>query len=148
MVAGVHRVFLDYVYPYSASKDAAQYIKNSEYSQLPLFGTRDVELSSVSGYLGRSIYYPEVKRNGTYTQWNDRNDLLMRENSLTYIQEYMQDSDIDHSLVVLSRKSRLTDQYNSGQFVSTGAVSIRLVEKFLRSYNVPEGYYLYEAKMN
>ena len=148
MVAGVHRVFLDYVYPYSASKDAAQYIKNSEYSQLPLFGTRDVELSSISGYLGRSIYYPEVKRNGTYTQWNDRNDSLMRENSLTYIQEYMQDSNIDHSLVVLSRKSRLTDQYNSGQFVSTGAVSIRLVDKFLRSYNAPERYYLYEAKMN
>ena len=60
--AGIHRVSLDVVYPYSASKEVAKFIRNSEYSNWPLFGTRDVEVASVSGYLGTSIYYPELER--------------------------------------------------------------------------------------
>ena len=66
--AGMHRVFLDIVYPYSASKEVAAFIRNSEYANWPLFGSRDVELASVSGYLGKSIYYPEINRLGTFTE--------------------------------------------------------------------------------
>ena len=55
-VVGIYRVSLDLVYPYSASKEVAEFIRNSKYSNWPLFGTRDVEVAPVSGYLGSSIY--------------------------------------------------------------------------------------------
>ena len=44
--AGIHRVFLDILYPYSASKEVASFVRNSEYANWPLFGSRDVELAS------------------------------------------------------------------------------------------------------
>ena len=71
-VAGIHRVSLDLVYPYSASKEVANFIRNSKYSDWPLFGTRDVEVTSVSGYLGSSIYYPELKSCLLYTSPSPR----------------------------------------------------------------------------
>ena len=95
----------DIVYPYSASKEVATFIRNSEYADWPLFGTRDVELTSVSGYLGKSIYYPEIARPGTFTEWINRDSSLKREDSLVYIQEYMDSHQDVASILALSNGS-------------------------------------------
>ncbi len=147
--AGIHRVFLDMVYPYSASKEVATFIRNSEYVNWPLFGTRDVELSSISGYLEKGIYYPEIERLGTFTEWINRSQTLSRENSLMYIEDYMdKHKDIDSVLAILSRKSRLRFDFRSGDLLQREGISISLVKEFLRSYNKPERYYLYEVRRN
>ena len=144
--AGIHRVFLDIVYPYSASKEVAAFIRNSEYSDWPLFGSRDVELASVSGYLGKSIYYPEINRLGTFTEWINRNSSLSRENSLDYIQEYMDSHpNINSLLVILSNSSNLKHDFGLGDLKISDDISIEFVKSFLRSYNKPERYYIYKV---
>ena len=113
-VAGIHRVSLDLVYPYSAGKEVAEFIRNSKYTDWPLFGTRDVEVASVSGYLGNSIYYPELKKRGTYTEWINRDPNLRREDSLPHIVDYMnKHKDADAILVILSKKFEILE---FGQF--------------------------------
>ena len=145
--AGMHRVFLDIVYPYSASKEVAAFIRNSEYANWPLFGSRDVELASVSGYLGKSIYYPEINRLGTFTEWNNRYSSLSRQNSLVYIQEYMHShQDVDSLLVILSNSSNLKHDFRKGDLELSDDMSIKFVKSFLRSYNKPERYYVYKVR--
>ena len=103
-VAGIHRVSLDLVYPYSASKEVAEFIRNSEYSKWPLFGTRDVEVASISGYLASPIYYPELKKEGTFTEWINRDSNLRREDSLMHIKDYMKKhKNVDSVLVILQK---------------------------------------------
>ena len=145
-LAGIHRVFLDIVYPYSASKEVAVFIKNSEYANLPLFGSRDVELASVSGYLGKPIYYPEIKRLGTFTEWTNRDSSLSREKSLVYIQEYMNSHlNVDSLLVILSNSSNLKHNFAKDDLRLSDDISIEFVKSFLRSYNKPERYYIYKV---
>ena len=144
--AGIHRVSLDIVYPYSASKEVAAFIRNSEYADWPLFGSRDVELASVSGYLGKSIYYPEINRLGTFTEWINRNSSLSREKSLDYIQEYMDSHpNINSLLVILSNSSNLKHDFGRGDLKISDDISIEFVKSFLRSYNKPERYYIYKV---
>ena len=145
-LAGIHRVSLDIVYPYSASKEVATFIRNSEYANWPLFGSRDVELASVSGYLEKSIYYPEINRLGTFTQWTNRDSSLSRENSLIYIQEYMDSHhNVDSLLAILSNGSKLKHDFEQGDLNLSDGTSIEFVKSFLRSYNKPERYYIYKV---
>ena len=145
--AGIHRVLPDIVYPYSASKEVAAFIRDSEYANWPLFGSRDVELASVSGYLGKSIYYPEINRLGTFTEWVNRNSSLSRENSLDYIQEYMvSHQNINSLLVILSNGSKINHDFGKGDLDLSDDTSIEFVKSFLRSYNKPERYYIYKVR--
>ena len=145
--AGIHRVSLDIVYPYSASKEVAEFIRNSEYSNWPLFGTRDVEVASVSGYLGTSIYYPELGKRGTYAEWRNRNSSLRREDSIIHIENYMEKhKNVDSMLAILSNNSKLKDDFDSGDLKLPNGIRISFVKHFLRSYNRPERYYLYEVR--
>ena len=149
MIAGVHRVFLDYFYPYSASKEVAEFVRNSEYSDWPLFGTRDVELAPVSGYLGTSIYYPELEKRGTYAEWKNRNSNLRREDTIIHIENYMQkNKDINAMLAIISNNSKINHDFDSGDLKLPDGINIRFVNHFLRSYNKPERYYLYEVRRN
>ena len=145
-LAGIHRVSLDIVYPYSASKEVATFIRNSEYANWPLFGSRDVELASVSGYLEKSIYYPEINRLGTFTEWNNRDSSLSRENSLVYIQKYMYSHpNVNSLLAILSNGSNLKHDFEQGDLDLSDGTSIGFVKSFLRSYNKPERYYIYKV---
>ena len=148
-LAGIHRVFLDVIYPYSASKEVAEFVRNSEYSNWPLFGTRDVELASVSGYLGSSIYYPELEKRGTYAEWKNRNPNLRREDTIIHIENYMQKyKDIDAMLAIVSNNSKINHDFDSGDLNLPDGINISFVNHFLRSYNKPERYYLYEVRRN
>ena len=145
--AGIHRVSLDAVYPYSASKEVAKFIRNSEYSNWPLFGTRDVEVASVSGYLGTSIYYPELEKRGTYAEWSNRNSSLRREDSIIYIENYMEKhKNVDSMLAIISNNSKLNYDFDSGDLELSSGITISFVNHFLRSYNRPERYFLYEVR--
>ena len=65
MVAGIHMVFNDFRLPYSSGKETAQYIQTKGWQDSPIFATRDVEVATVSGYLDREFYVPELKGFGS-----------------------------------------------------------------------------------
>ena len=84
---------------------------------------------------------------GTFTEWNNRDSSLSRENSLLYIQEYMDShQDINSLLVILSNSSNLSHDFGEGNLDISNDMSIEFVKSFLRSYNKPERYYIYKVR--
>ena len=55
---------------FSQSRNAAAWIERSGLAGMQLIGSRDAQVSSVAGYLGRPIYYLECECKGTFVVWN------------------------------------------------------------------------------
>ena len=58
------------LYTFSQSRNAAAWIEGNGLARMPLVGSRDAQVSSVAGYLGRPVYYLECECNGTFIVWN------------------------------------------------------------------------------
>jgi len=143
--AGIHRTAYDFYTPYSASKATASYIEKKGWSEATIFGTRDVEVSTVAGYLDKDFYYPEIQGYGSYAQWNKRNS-LSREDTLEQLELlFAKDEDLDKVLLVLSKGSSIK-ALQPGQELLTGSLKITADEKFERSWTYPEKFYLYWAQ--
>jgi len=63
--------------PFSRSRDAAAWIRQSNLADAFLIGSRDAQVSSVSGYLGRPIYYLECECRGTFVVWNTKRNSMI-----------------------------------------------------------------------
>ncbi len=70
LVAGLWAASLDLLYPFSASKNAARFIKQPQWDRLPILGDADDAASAVTGYLGRPLYHPASRRWGSWVVWN------------------------------------------------------------------------------
>ncbi len=146
MIAGVHRTIYDFYVPYSAGEETAAYITSKGWSDSPLFGTRDVELTTVSGYLDRDIYYPELKRKGSYTQWKNRVS-LERKDTFKHIKIFFENQPrVKRVLLILSRGSAFRSM-ESGDVLIKDGIRIIADKKFEHSWVKPERYYLYWAEI-
>lgn len=67
LAGGVYGFGMDLLVPYSASRAAAAYIKGTELQDAFAVASRDAQMASLSGYAGRSFYYPERQAIGSYT---------------------------------------------------------------------------------
>jgi len=56
--------------PFSQSRNASRWLVENKLSDAFLIGSRDAQVSSVAGYLGRPVYYLECQCNGTFIIWN------------------------------------------------------------------------------
>ena len=70
LVAGASACIRDVLYPFSGSKDAAQFIRDRNMDNMLIVGDRDASAASVSAYLDRQIYYPSIGRLGSFVVWN------------------------------------------------------------------------------
>ena len=69
--------------------------------------------------------------------------------TLIHIKDYMKrHKNVDKALVILSNKSDLGAEFQSGDSQLSEGFEINFIKHFLRSYNKPERYYLYEVRRN
>ena len=142
MVVGIHMVLNDFLMPYSSGKETAQYIQTKGWQDFPIFATRDVEVASVSGYLDREFYFPELKGYGSYAQWSkritiDRTKTL--EEVLVYLERFPK---VNKLLLILSNRSSLKN-LEPGESISFNKFSVLADSKFENSYKDSERFYLY-----
>jgi hypothetical protein len=80
VVAGVYAWTILYGAPFSGSKAAADFIRQHGYANLPIVGSKEANVSPVTAYLNRPIYYPDSARYGTYHRESDiRPELTIQE---------------------------------------------------------------------
>ena len=68
VVAGVYVWIIHFQPPFSGSKQAADFIRRNGYANLLIVGSPEANVSPVTAYLNRPIYYPDSARFGTFTR--------------------------------------------------------------------------------
>jgi hypothetical protein len=58
--------------PFSQAKATADFLRSKHMDRMFIVGDPDFAVSSIAGYLGRDIYYPEGDRMGSYVIWDRR----------------------------------------------------------------------------
>jgi hypothetical protein len=69
-VAGLYAAGMDILYPFSRAKETATFINKHGFRDLPIVGEMDYIMTSVSGYLGRKVYFVRGERIGSYVKWD------------------------------------------------------------------------------
>lgn len=82
-LAGLFAAGADLLLPFSASRDVARFIRGRWPDGVVIVGHTDVAASSVTGYLGRPLYYPAMRAFGTFVVYAPRESVssadLLRE---------------------------------------------------------------------
>ena len=142
MVVGVHMVLNDFLLPYSSGKETAQYIQSKGWQDYPIFATRDVEVATVSGYLDREFYFPELNGPGSYAQWANRVS-LERTETLAEVQVYLDKfPQLNKFLLLLSKGSSIKN-LEPGESLYFDQFTVIADSKFENSYHPSERFYLY-----
>jgi len=123
-------VFYDWKYPFSASKETAEFIKANKMDEMLLVGDIDWAVSSVAGYLDKEIYYPMSDSFGTFVVWNNARS---REKAKGFIDKALalRRSSDQKILLIFNHRIRKSER------------PLRLVEKFTKAISRSEIYYLY-----
>jgi hypothetical protein len=80
VVAGAYAWTLHLMTPFSASKLAADFIRQHGYANLLIIGSKEANVTPVTAYLDQPIYYLDSKRYGTFSLENTaRHDLSVPE---------------------------------------------------------------------
>ena len=74
--AGISATAMDWVLPFSAGKQAAQYIKQQNLNGLYMVGDLSEPASAVCGYLGGKMYYPRREQYGSFIIYNEPNSSI------------------------------------------------------------------------
>ena len=69
-MAGILCSTTDLTYPFSASKETADFIKRNNLHSRRLVGSKYNVVSSVAGYLNQPIFYLDNEQTGIYTDWS------------------------------------------------------------------------------
>jgi hypothetical protein len=76
VVAGAYTWTLHLMTPFSASKLAADFIRQHGYAHLLIIGSKEANVTPVTAYLDQPVYYPDSGRYGTFSLENTaRHDL-------------------------------------------------------------------------
>lgn len=135
MIAGVYAVSMDIKYPFSTSLEAARYIRKNDLKEIPIFGSRYREVSTISGYLDKQIYYPELQRFGTF--WTNGVPDISPEELAKEIEGFAKTKQQDSVLVVLNKPI---------QAMNLSQVNLIELAHFDNSIVDEETFYLYLAK--
>ncbi len=134
LVAGAYASVMDWIYPFSVSKEAAAFIKDNKYDTLPILGDKDYMASAVSIQLGRKFFYPARNREGSHIRWdNERPPEEVAKNMTEWI------SKKGNVLLILSYD--LDPKLNSTLNIS--GYTVKKIKEFKNGIVRDEKYYLY-----
>ena len=134
LISGIIAARLDYIYPFSQGKNAADFIKKAKLEDSVMIGEVDCIASTVVGYLENKIYYTQGDRFGSYIIWDKRrHDLTVNifDKAEELRKEYSRDV-----LLILSRP--LSNQ-------NVKKYSLHEIARF-ETVVIDEKYYLYLLK--
>lgn len=134
LAGGIVAFSRDLLIPYSASREAAKFIKNQQLEQMFIVGSRDANVSPICGYLNRKIYYPERQGIGSFVLFNSqRKDV----DSTTVLEQVSQ--------IIKQKPSDILLILNNELKISRADLSVSLLAKFTKSFIGNEKYYLYRV---
>ncbi|WP_420266869.1 hypothetical protein [Candidatus Magnetominusculus dajiuhuensis] len=132
VIAGVAANTLGHLYPFSANKETATYIKTNGLDKMPILGDPDCVASGVAAYLNRPIYYPATQRHATFVTWDNKRQRYGPRTILAAAEQYALNKKKD-ILLVLNYPidpDSLARYGGNVYFVKAFAGSVLIDEKF------------------
>lgn len=114
-LAGMVALKLEIQYPFSATRQACQYIQANHLQHHFMVGDPDFVMQSISAWLNRKLYYPAIRAEASFIVWNDPRrqniDLAKAGARATYrasvLEQAQQMADEKHEHVLLITNYRL-----------------------------------------
>ncbi len=103
VMAGAYAWTLHLGMPFSASKLAADFIRQHGYADLLIIGSNELNVSPVTAYLDQPIYYPDSRRFGTYSCETTARQEPSKQELLQSAAQMAMKADSDTLLVVKGR---------------------------------------------
>jgi hypothetical protein len=94
VVGGVYATGMDWRYPFSSSKNVAEFLKRSGLEHALIAGYFDPAASAVAGQLDREVYYMSAERYGTFIIFDAG---VLRRKSVDELVETARRISVDHS---------------------------------------------------
>ncbi|HJR77623.1 MAG TPA: hypothetical protein VJ805_11635 [Nitrospiraceae bacterium] len=129
-VAGGLAAATDLVYPFSASKEAAEFIERHGLADTAMIGSGYAMAAGVAGYLNHPVYYAENRQTGTFVQWREKRTRVTPAEVMRMAEEQSRQKHSD-ILMILS--------YDLG----AAGTDARKLASFERSVLPEERYWLY-----
>lgn len=123
----------DLTLPYSASRETAQFLKQARFKDRFLVGSEDFAVAPISGYLQRSIYYPESRSLGSFVLFNQQRNPVNDGQILERITDLLPSHPQGVSLILNHPLDSKDDR-----------LDVLPLAEFTRSFIHNEQYYLYE----
>ncbi|ARV61978.1 hypothetical protein BZZ01_28135 [Nostocales cyanobacterium HT-58-2] len=130
-LAGCFAFSMDLAYPFSASKDVANFINKNNLNNALIVGSRDYTVSPLAALLDKKIYYPESDTFGSFIVWSQRKTL-----------ESQQVFEKVNKIAMLTKNNILL-VLNSPVDAKRQDLKISQLSNFNKSIVADEQYYLY-----
>jgi hypothetical protein len=99
VIAGLYACVCDLRYPFSASKEVAEYLVEQKLAQKPIAGCLDYVASAVAARLDTPIYYPQNGRLGTYLIFDGKREETLRQyGASSAFEDFILDRSYDYML--------------------------------------------------
>jgi len=147
LCAGLFAFSMDLIYPFSDSREAANFIKDNHLEKAIVVGSKDYLVSPLSGYLNIKIYYPEISDFGTYWHTNNHKKTYSHQQILDLISDKFTSRSNENRSVLMVLSSDLGTNSSNLDIEELGKFN----QSFLYSNNFfwdleAEHYYLYLVK--
>ncbi|NEZ66581.1 hypothetical protein D0962_28110 [Leptolyngbyaceae cyanobacterium CCMR0082] len=131
LLGGIFMFVMDFTIPYSASRAAAAYMRQANLQDEFIVASRDAQMASLSGYFGRSFYFPERQAIGSYTLFfkGVRNEVDHPE-VIRQVKQLI----LEHPKILLVLTKKLEEP--------TPGLTVEPIEQFTKAWQNEE-YYLY-----
>ena len=127
----------DIIIPYSASRQVANYLKDNQLADEFIVASRDINMASISGYLGKELYYPERKDFGSFTLF-----LKHKRQNLTH-EQVLERTEKLLSNNTNNKKERILLILHKELKINHPNLKITAIKQFKYSWIDTERYYLY-----
>ncbi|QLE54938.1 hypothetical protein [Nostoc sp. TCL26-01] len=134
LVGGITNFTKDLFIPFSAGRETSHYLQKSHLENEFIVASRDANMASLSGYLKRQFYYPEVQRMGSYTIFRKGRQRVTQAEILRQISFLLKTQEEPNKILLILNKEL---KFNRSD------LNINPIKNFKKAWVDSERYYLY-----
>ncbi len=147
MIVGIAYFTTDLNMPFSASKEAAKFIRERQLQNLPIVGAPGWAASDFAALLDRPIYYPEKKDLGTFVIWKPGTTKSADFGELGEAIDTVLGKDHPQALVLLNSPiEKIKGEQPPNSETISPNLRLHLLASFKRAMMSDEVYYIYLAQ--
>ena len=135
LIAGIFASCVDWVYPFSASKEVAKFITDKGMKNMLMLGHSDTVASGVAGHLNRPIYYPNSDRVGSFIIFDQKRKPMKSDEILEKAKNLMAKKKQDLLLILSYRLNEVPHSVVMVKEFNAGIVADEKYCLYFMSYN-------------